>query len=106
VPPFAMLRSSERFVFDTPGKIQFVAGMYRQRDHLVVSYGVGDVASMETHVPIAQALALLRQGGTATANATAATAATTAAAAADGSGRGGGPRQPRVVPGFHKRVGN
>ena len=64
-----MLHSSERFVFDTPGRIQFVAGMYRQRDYLVVSYGVGDVASMETHVPIAQALALLRRSGTATATA-------------------------------------
>ena len=35
-----MRRSSERFVFDTPGRIQFVAGMYRLRDSLVVSYGV------------------------------------------------------------------
>ena len=69
-----MLRSSERFVFDTPGRIQFVAGLYRQRDHLVVSYGVGDVASMETRVPIAQALALLRRGRSGTATATAATA--------------------------------
>ena len=94
-----MLRSSERFVFDTPGRIQFVAGMYRQRDHLVVSYGVGDVASMETRVPIAHALALLRRSGTATA-----TAATDAAAdaAVDGSERGGRPRQRSVV----RRGGN
>ena len=94
-----MLRSSERFVFDTPGRIQFVAGMYRQRDHLVVSYGVGDVASMETRVPIAHALALLRRSGTATA--TAATDAT-AEAAVDGSERGGRPRQRSVV----RRGGN
>ena len=93
-----MLHSSERFVFDTPGRIQFVAGMYRQRDYLVVSYGVGDVASMETRVPIAQALALLRRSGTATATATAtaATAAAAAAAVAALSRRGGGPRQPPV----------
>jgi hypothetical protein len=95
-----MLRSSERFVFDTPGRIQFVAGMYRQRDHLVVSYGVGDVASMETRVPIAHALALLRRSGTATA--TAATADATAEAAVDGSERGGRPRQRSVV----RRGGN
>ena len=93
-----MLHSSERFVFDTPGRIQFVAGMYRQRDYLVVSYGVGDVASMETRVPIAQALALLRRSGTATATATAtaATAAAAVAAVAALSRRGGGPRQPPV----------
>ena len=96
-----MLRSSERFVFDTPGRIQFVAGMYRQRDHLVVSYGVGDVASMETRVPIAHALALLRRSGTATASATA-TADATADAAVDGSERGGRPRQRSVV----RRGGN
>ena len=95
-----MLRSSERFVFDTPGRIQFVAGMYRQRDHLVVSYGVGDVASMETRVPIAHALALLRRSGTATA--TAATADATAEAAVEGSERGGRPRQRSVV----RRGGN
>ena len=95
-----MLRSSERFVFDTPGRIQFVAGMYRQRDHLVVSYGVGDVASMETRVPIAHALALLRRSGTATA--TAATADATADAAVDGSEGGGRPRQRSVV----RRGGN
>ena len=89
-----MLRSSERFVFDTPGRIQFVAGMYRQRDHLVVSYGVGDVASMETRVPIAHALALLRRSGTATASTT---ADATADAAVDGSERGGRPRQRSVV---------
>ena len=83
-----MLHSSERFVFDTPGRIQFVAGMYRQRDYLVVSYGVGDVASMETHVPIAQALALLRRSGTATATAAAAATAATAAAVAALSRRG------------------
>jgi hypothetical protein len=99
-----MLRSSERFVFDTPGRIQFVAGMYRQRDHLVVSYGVGDVASMETHVPIAQALALLRRSGTATATATAVPAATAAAVAAAAAGRGGGPRQPPLV--LRRGVGN
>ena len=93
-----MLRSSERFVFDTPGRIQFVAGMYRQRDHLVVSYGVGDVASMETRVPIAHALALLRRSGTATATATDATAD----AAVDGSETGGRPRQRSVV----RRGGN
>ena len=96
-----MLRSSERFVFDTPGRIQFVAGMYRQRDYLVVSYGVGDVASMETRVPIAHALALLRRSGTATAS-TAATADATAVAAVDGSERGGRPRQRSVV----RRGGN
>ena len=90
-----MLRSSERFVFDTPGRIQFVAGMYRQRDHLVVSYGVGDVASMETRVPIAHALALLRRSGAATASST--TADATADAAVDGSERGGRPRQRSVV---------
>ena len=56
-----MLRSSERFVFDTPGRIQFVAGMYKLRDSLVVSYGVGDVAAMETRIPISSALALLRR---------------------------------------------
>ena len=83
-----MLHSSERFVFDTPGRIQFVAGMYRQRDYLVVSYGVGDVASMETRVPIAQALALLRRSGTATATATA-TAAAAAVAALSQMGAGG-----------------
>ena len=94
-----MLRSSERFVFDTPGRIQFVAGMYRQRDHLVVSYGVGDVASMETRVPIAHALALLRRSGTATASTT---ADATADAAVDGSERGGRPRQRSVV----RRGGN
>ena len=94
-----MLRSSERFVFDTPGRIQFVAGMYRQRDHLVVSYGVGDVASMETRVPIAHALALLRRSGTATAGTT---ADATADAAVDGSERGGRPRQRSVV----RRGGN
>ena len=94
-----MLRSSERFVFDTPGRIQFVAGMYRQRDHLVVSYGVGDVASMETRVPIAHALALLRRSGTATASTT---ADATAEAAVDGSERGGRPRQRSVV----RRGGN
>ena len=94
-----MLRSSERFVFDTPGRIQFVAGMYRQRDHLVVSYGVGDVASMETRVPIAHALALLRRSGTATATAAADAAAE---AAVDGSERGGRPRQRSVV----RRGGN
>ena len=92
-----MLRSSERFVFDTPGRIQFVAGMYRQRDHLVVSYGVGDVASMETRVPIAHALALLRRSGAATAS-----AAATADAAVDGSETGGRPRQRSVV----RRGGN
>ena len=94
-----MLRSSERFVFDTPGRIQFVAGMYRQRDHLVVSYGVGDVASMETRVPIAHALALLRRSGTATASTT---ADATADAAVDGSEGGGRPRQRSVV----RRGGN
>ena len=94
-----MLRSSERFVFDTPGRIQFVAGMYRQRDYLVVSYGVGDVASMETRVPIAHALALLRRSGTATASTT---ADATADAAVDGSERGGRPRQRSVV----RRGGN
>ena len=94
-----MLRSSERFVFDTPGRIQFVAGMYRQRDHLVVSYGVGDVASMETRVPIAHALALLRRSGTATASTT---ADATADAAVDGSERGGRPWQRSVV----RRGGN
>ena len=94
-----MLRSSERFVFDTPGRIQFVAGMYRQRDHLVVSYGVGDVASMETRVPIAHALALLRRSGTATASTT---ADATADAAVDGSERGGRSRQRSVV----RRGGN
>ena len=94
-----MLRSSERFVFDTPGRIQFVAGMYRQRDHLVVSYGVGDVASMETRVPIAHALALLRRSGAATASTT---ADATADAAVDGSETGGRPRQRSVV----RRGGN
>ena len=94
-----MLRSSERFVFDTPGRIQFVAGMYRQRDYLVVSYGVGDVASMETRVPIAHALALLRRSGTATASTT---ADATADAAVDGSEGGGRPRQRSVV----RRGGN
>ena len=94
-----MLRSSERFVFDTPGRIQFVAGLYRQRDHLVVSYGVGDVASMETRVPIAHALALLRRSGTATASTT---ADATADAAVDGSERGGRPWQRSVV----RRGGN
>ena len=94
-----MLHSSERFVFDTPGRIQFVAGMYRQRDYLVVSYGVGDVASMETHVPIAQALALLRRSGTATATAaaaaaTAATAAAVAALSRRGEREGWRQRQP------------
>lgn len=60
-PPFVMLRSSGRFVFNASSRIQFVAGMYKLRDSLVVSYGVGDVAAMETRIPISAALSLLRR---------------------------------------------
>ena len=58
-PPFSMLGSSGRFVFNETNRIQFVAGMYRLRDRLVVSYGVGDDYSMETSVPVSAALKLL-----------------------------------------------
>lgn len=58
-PPFAMQRSSHRFMFNSSDRIQFVAGMYKHHDKLVVSYGASDVASWETELPIARALELL-----------------------------------------------
>ena len=58
-PPFAMLRSSQRFMFNSSDRIQFVAGMYKHHDELVVSYGASDIASWESELPIARALELL-----------------------------------------------
>ena len=58
-PPFQMRRSSPRFMFNTSDRIHFVAGMYRRRDSLVISYGASDRYAMETEIPIARALELL-----------------------------------------------
>jgi len=66
-PPFAMLGTSARFSFAAepntkPDKIQFVAGMYKHADRLVISYGVDDSYSREISVPISTALRLVQNG--------------------------------------------